>query len=120
MGYAFNRRQWLKSSALALAGLMTSPGLTSCKGETSKTQKIPEPADFIRLNNNESPFGISPYAREAITGSIDLSNRYPHRNYSQLIESIAEKENIPPDHIILGAGSTDVMVTLIHQVKKEG
>ncbi|UCE41479.1 MAG: histidinol-phosphate transaminase [Candidatus Aminicenantes bacterium] len=120
MRYALNRRQWIKTSALALAGLMTGPGLTSCKGETSVMKKIPDPGDFIMLHNNESPFGISPIARKAITGSIDLSNRYPHRNYTQLIDSIAEREDIPPDHIILGAGSTDVMVTLIHLVKKEG
>lgn len=111
MGYALDRRQWLKTSAMALAGLMTSPSLAPCKRETS---------DLIKLNNNESPFGISPNAVNAITGSIDLSNRYPHRQYSRLINLIAERENISPDHIILGAGSTEVMVTLIHFAKPKG
>ena len=111
MGYALNRRQWIKTSAMALAGLMTSPSMASCKRE---------PSDLIMLHNNESPFGISPNATDAITGTINLSNRYPHRKYSQLIDSIAERENISPDHIILGAGSTEVMVTLIHFAQSRG
>jgi histidinol-phosphate aminotransferase len=120
MGHAINRRQWLKTSALAVAGLMTGPSLATCKKEGSIPQDKPEIDDLIRLNNNESPFGISQYAQEAITGSIDLSNRYPHGFYSRLKELIAERENITPDHIILGAGSTEVMVTLIHFAKTNG
>jgi histidinol-phosphate aminotransferase len=111
MGYALNRRQWLKTSAMALAGLMTSPGIVSCQRESS---------DLIKLNSNESPFGISPDAKDVITGSIDLSNRYPHRQYSLLTNLIAEREKVSPDHIILGAGSTEVMVTLIHFTKSRG
>jgi histidinol-phosphate aminotransferase len=116
MGYALNRRQWLKTSALAVAGLMVGPGLESA----SFHQKIQRNADLILLNNNESPFGISRNAWEAITGSIDSSSRYPHRDYSRLIDLIAEQENISLDHIILGAGSTEVMVTLIHYAKTRG
>lgn len=117
MGYALNRRQWLKTSALAVAGLIAGSGLEACRKETSIPQDNWGNDDLIRLNNNESPFGISPNAWEAITGSIDSSNRYPHGHYSRLLDLIAERENIPPDHIILGTGSTDVMVTLIHHAK---
>jgi histidinol-phosphate aminotransferase len=120
MGYALNRRQWLKTSALAVAGLMAGPGLDACRKEASIPQKILRNGDLVLLNNNESPFGISQYAQEAITGSINLSNRYPHGFYSRLKELIAERENIAPDHIILGAGSTEVMVTLIHFAKTNG
>lgn len=120
MGYALNRRQWLKTSALAVAGLMAGSGLEACRKETSIPQENWGSDDLIRLNNNESPFGISPNAWEAIAGSIDLSNRYPHDNYFHLVDLIAERENIPPDHIILGAGSTDVMVTLIHFAETGG
>jgi len=120
MGYALNRRQWLKKSTLAVAGLMAGPSWEACRKEASIPQKDWENDDSILLNNNESPFGISPNVLKAITGSIDSSNRYPHGYYSRLIDLIAERENIPPDHIILGAGSTDIMVTLIHYVKTGG
>jgi histidinol-phosphate aminotransferase len=120
MGYALNRRQWLKTSAIAVAGLLAGPGLQACRKEASALQRAGRNESPVLLNNNESPFGISPNARDAIAGSIDLSTRYPHDHYIHLIELIAERENIPPDHIILGTGSTDVMVTLIHLVKGEG
>ncbi len=116
MGYSLNRRQWLKTSALGVAGLMVGPGLESA----SIPQTIQRNADSILLNNNESPFGISRKAWEAITDSIGLSNRYPHDHYSRLIDLIAEQENISPDNILLGAGSTEVMVTLIHFAKTRG
>ncbi len=75
---------------------------------------------FIRLDNNESPYGISKAAREVIISSIEQSNRYPHRHYPELKELIAERENVTPDHIILGAGSTEIMTTLIHLSKRKG
>lgn len=105
---------------MALAGLMARSSLESPGKEVRPAPWIQENDDRILLNNNESPFGISPAAMDAITESIPRSSRYPHKKYSQLIDSIAKRENIPPDHIILGAGSTDVMVTLIHHTKKEG
>lgn len=120
MGYVLDRRQWLKTSALAVAGLMAGPDFLACRRKSSILEQNSSADDFIMLHNNESPFGISPNARESITRSIHLSNRYPHGYYSDLIDLIAERENTPPDHIILGAGSTDVMVTLIHLAKTEG
>jgi len=117
MAYELNRRQWLRTSALAIAGLMAGSGLEACRKEATYPQENRGNDDLILLNNNESPFGISPNALEAMTGSMDRSNRYPHRYYSRLVDLIAERENVSPDHIILGAGSTDVMVTLIHLVE---
>jgi histidinol-phosphate aminotransferase len=111
MGYAIDRRQWIKTSAMALAGLMTAPRLDVFPQQID---------DIIMLHNNESPFGISPKAISAITDTLDRSNRYPHKDYPQLIDLIAKQENVPPDHIILGGGSTDVMVTLIHLAQNKG
>ena len=89
MGYALNRRQWLKKSTLAVAGLMAGPSWEACRKEASIPQKDWENDDSILLNNNESPFGISPNVLKAITGSIDSSNRYPHGYYSRLIDLIS-------------------------------
>ena len=109
-----NRRQWLKTSAVAAAGLIAGSNFPACREDTSLPQTPSSGEDFIRLNSNESPYGISENARQAIIGSIGRSNRYPHRRYSELVELIADKENISADNIFLGAGSTEVMTTLIH------
>lgn len=109
-----NRRQWLKTSAVAAAGLIAGSNFPACREDTSLPQTPSSGEDFIRLNSNESPYGISENARQAIIGSIGRSNRYPHRRYSELEQLIADKENISADNIFLGAGSTEVMTTLIH------
>lgn len=111
MRYTIDRRQWMKTSALALAGLITAPGWEVHQKKA---------AGLIMLHNNESPFGISPSARSAVVDSISRSNRYPHKDYPRLVDLIAEREKVPPDHIILGAGSTEVMVTLIHLAQDRG
>ncbi len=120
MGFYLNRRQWLKTSAFAAAGLFASPDLTFFRKHAFDPDPHSELKEFIRLNNNESPYGISQRAREAVFSSIRLSNRYPHRQYHELKELIAERQNISPDNIILGAGSTEVMTTLIHFYRTRG
>ena len=114
MAYQLNRRQWLKTSAIAAAGLIAGSNFPACRKDASLPQTSFGGEDSIRLDSNESPYGISENAQQAIIGSIDRSNRYPQRHYSELEELIAEKENISPDNIFLGAGSTEVMTTLIH------
>jgi histidinol-phosphate aminotransferase len=114
MAMHLNRRQWLKTSAIAAAGLIAGSNFPACRRDASFPQTSLEGEDYIWLNSNESPYGISENARQAIIGSIDRSNRYPQRHYPELEELIAEKENISPDNIFLGAGSTEVMTTLIH------
>ncbi|MGD8534563.1 MAG: histidinol-phosphate transaminase [Candidatus Aminicenantes bacterium] len=120
MAYQLNRRQWLKTSAIAAAGLIAGSNFPACRKDKSFLPTSPNAEDTIRLNSNESPYGISENAQQAIIGSIDQSNRYPQRHYSELEELIAEKENISPDNIFLGAGSTEVMTTLIHLYGMKG
>lgn len=115
-----NRRQWLKTSAIAFAGLVTGPGFAtsgkclSLAGESSETK------DLIRLQSNESHFGISHAAREAILGSIDQCGLYPDDHYPELKEIIAGRENLSPENIILGAGSIEIITALLHLYKTRG
>ena len=120
MGLHINRREWLKTSAFAVAGLIAAPSFIACRGQTSAPLSDSELDSFIRIDSNESPYGISKATWEAIASSIGQSNRYPHRHYPELEKLIAERENVTPDHIILGAGSTEVMTTLIHLSSTKG
>jgi len=120
MSLQLNRRQWLKTSAVAAAGLIVSRNYTACQSKDALPRFSISGEEPIRLGNNESPYGISDGARQAIISSIDRSNRYPHGYYLQLKELIAEKENVSAENIILGAGSTDVMTSLIHVYGTQG
>jgi len=72
-----------------------------------------------RLLANENPYGPSDQTRLAIVESAAMGNRYGHSDAMKLIEMIAAKEGVSPDHILLGPGSTDLLekvaITLLHE-----
>lgn len=104
----FNRRNWLKSSLLLAAGA----GMQSTKGFSEIILKdSSRAADELRarLNANENPYGPPPSVAEAIQQSIVTGNRYGHGDAAKLIQLIAKKEGVSPQHIMLGPGSTDLL-----------
>ncbi len=101
MQTTLNRRQWLASSALAAAAL----ALTRDRAFAATGSSRPA---FVKLDQNENPYGISKATAQAITEAITTSNRYPGAQTAALRNAIAERENVPPDCVVLGAGSTEI------------
>jgi histidinol-phosphate aminotransferase len=66
-------------------------------------------ADIVKLASNENPLGISPKAREAITGALDELALYPDGNGFELKSAIAAKLGVELNQIVLGNGSNDVL-----------
>ena len=95
-----NRRQWLKAGATAATGLAIRPYLSPDQGLS------PGP---IRLHSNENPYGPSLAAREAMTAAFAQANLYPFETYLPLERLIAEREGLTPEHVVLGAGSHEVL-----------
>jgi histidinol-phosphate aminotransferase len=61
------------------------------------------------LGSNENPYGPSPKARQAIIDNLDESNRYAFGFGSELAKIIAEREGVSTDHVMLGAGSSELL-----------
>jgi histidinol-phosphate aminotransferase len=61
----------------------------------------------VRLDSNENPHGPSPLARKAIMSSFDEACRYPGGR--ELVNLIADRENVTAEHIVLGCGSTEIL-----------
>ena len=101
-----NRRLWLKQSSLALAGLTLAPKTITALGETFTSKP---PGDLIRLTSNENPYGPSPMARKAMADAIVRSNRYPWDDTTKLREKIAGRFNLTKEHVIIGAGSSELL-----------
>ncbi|MEO5603147.1 MAG: histidinol-phosphate transaminase [Cyclobacteriaceae bacterium] len=111
-----NRRDWLKrvlavSATLPLGGslseqLMAAPVSDSERRFRASGFKGPI---HIRLDSNENPYGPSDKARKAILQSISESNRYPFQAVSEFKQLLASKEGVTPDHILVGAGSSDLL-----------
>ncbi|HVZ56038.1 MAG TPA: histidinol-phosphate transaminase [Chitinophagaceae bacterium] len=101
-----DRRTWLKQSALLLAALgLTRTGMAA-PGEVMN----PDPAgDTLLLNSNENAYGPSPSARRAILVNYLQSNRYPDDLITPLVKRIADHHGVSPDHILLGAGASEII-----------
>ena len=63
----------------------------------------------IKLASNENPLGPSPKAQEAIRKHLKNIHFYPDGSGYYLRQKLTEIQGLPPEQIILGAGSTDLI-----------
>lgn len=103
-----NRRQLLRQGALAAAAF------AFCRDSFSReTEKFIATQDdirgLIRLGSNENPHGPSPLARKAMMDAVNSSNRYPWEVTTQLREKIASLYNLTREHVVVGAGSSELL-----------
>ena len=61
---------------------------------------------LLRLDSNESPYGPSALALEAIRNTLQESNLYPDNDCSALRIRLAQHHGITTDQVIVTAGST--------------
>lgn len=68
----------------------------------------------VKLSANESAFGPSPKAIEAIKTAADGVMRYPDPASADLREAIAKVHGLKAERILCGAGSDEGLTLLIH------
>ena len=118
MSNPMNRRNWLKSTALAGTGLAMGSASVQAYAKTpakhfviDRSPILPDdlPKMKARLLANENPYGPSDMTKKAIMEALSVGNRYGHQQAFKLIGMIAESEGVPADHILLGPGSSDLL-----------
>ena len=81
----------------------------------------PRVANLVKLNTNESPFGPSPRAVEAMRAAADTLRLYPDPEASELREALAAHHGVRPEQVFVGNGSDEVLahafVALLKQPK---
>jgi histidinol-phosphate aminotransferase len=82
----------------------------------------PRIANLVKLNANESPFGPSPLALEAMQAAAANTLRlYPDFEATELREALAAHHGVKPEQVFLGNGSDEVLahafVALLKQAK---
>src|SRR5262249_1578016 len=85
-----SRREWLLISSAAASSLLY-PAIATTPNRGS-----------IRLSLNENPFGPSPQALRAIQQHLAGLSRYTSGELAELTNSIAAREIIDAEHIVLG------------------
>ena len=98
-----SRRQWLRNTTAALAGVSLAPAIFATEKERYRAEGI------ILLNGNENAYGPSTAARKAMTEIIGNSNRYPDDHVSALKKQVAEFCNVGTENILFGAGSSEFL-----------
>jgi histidinol-phosphate aminotransferase len=96
-----NRRQWLATTALSTTALVVTRGPVWAADKRTA-------GDFIKLDQNENPYGISKKVEQAIVGAASQSNRYPLRELAALRDLIAEREQVSSECVLMGGGCTEV------------
>ncbi len=70
----------------------------------------PRIADLVKLNTNESPFGPSPLALEAMRAAAsDALRLYPDPEATELREALAVHHGVKPEQVFVGNGSDEVL-----------
>lgn len=103
-----NRRHWLKQIGLGVAAV-GFPGLELLAAPVQDTRLQINADQPIKLSSNENPYGPSALARKAMADSIGLSNRYHWQETTSLIEELAKHNQVTAEHILVGAGSTELL-----------
>lgn len=105
------RRGFSRRDFARLALLMTSGAALPFYNEASLAQGLSAspsiPPDAVRLNANENPMGPCPEAAEAIRQVIQQGGRYLYSETFAFAALMAEVEQLPKDHVLPFAGSSD-------------
>ncbi len=71
------------------------------------------PADMVWLNSNEFPAGPAPAVLAAMQQVLPTSNRYHYQEFQAIYAAIAGSEDLKPDQIVTGCGSSEVLHTSV-------
>src|ERR1700753_984668 len=70
----------------------------------------PRISDLVKLNTNESPFGPSPRALEAVRNeATDALRLYPDPQATALRDALAAYHKVQPEQVFVGNGSDEVL-----------
>ena len=73
-----------------------------------------------KLSSNECPYGPLPSVVEVIAEAARSVNRYPDNGAEALIEAIAQRFDVPADHVAVGCGSVGLAQQLFEAIGEPG
>ncbi|MGI6092562.1 MAG: histidinol-phosphate transaminase [Veillonellaceae bacterium] len=84
--------------------------------ETLPTYTVEEKEWDIKLDANESPVNLPPLVQEKVISKLSFLafNRYPEMGMIGLREQIAREFSLTIDHVIIGSGSSEILLALCH------
>ncbi len=134
---AFSRRDWLRHAGVGLGASVVLPGLlpasemaralgpnvsyahmlAQMERDVTSARRAAGP---IRLMFNENPFGMSPKAKDALTGSWMQHPWYAPPIRGEIRATFAKHVGVPVDHVLVTQGSSEVLTALALAYSMEG
>lgn len=94
-----------------------SPGLSA--DFVAQKYNIP-PTQVVKLASAENPYGPSPKAMDAMCAGIDQVSLYPEWTADALRRKIGSRFDVPADHVICGAGETEIISCIVRAFADPG
>ena len=116
-----SRRSFLSHASAGAAGLYAATLVRSRLREqyAFAAEMGIAPEEAINLANNENSLGPGDFVMDALDSVIGpegvIAGRYPFRFSGPVREAIAEKWGVKPENVLVGAGSTQILVDCTHQ-----
>jgi len=66
-----------------------------------------------KLSSNENPYSPLPGVLEAVADAASSMNRYPDPASSALVAALAERHDVPREHLVLGTGSVGLLQQVV-------
>ena len=111
----FSRRKFVGSVATALTYAGVNPAI-SLMG--LPLQAPLRPTDYVKISNNENPYGPSEGVRRAMTRAFEEAHMYVGSD--AITQAVADHHDMDPENVLLGAGSTEILKTIDDAFLKGG
>src|SRR4030095_1519225 len=99
----------MTTAALGAASVGLSLPALGSTDRSRETEGAPAPSP-LRLNRNESPYGLAPSAAAALKSAVDAKSfRYPIEEPKALEEAIAKRYGFEKENVVLGYGSPEIL-----------
>ena len=93
--------QWVPEYIRTLGGYTPGKSLRQAQRESRVT--------CIKLASNETPFGPSPLAVQAMKAALAECNLYPDNDAGELRQKLAERHRVETEQVVVTAGSTSLL-----------
>ncbi len=115
------RRNFLAGSAAASSLAAARPTMARAQTTPHQAAGMFGPGDGIAmLARNENPYGPAPSALLAAAQVAERGCYYADRGLNYLTEMIAERHDVDPRQVVVGAGSTELLSAIALSWGREG
>jgi histidinol-phosphate aminotransferase len=98
----------------------TARDMGATKAHNTTPAALERRSRLIKLDSNENPFGPSARAVDAMKSTLGAANSYPDDDCSPLRLKLAAHHGLPPEQVLVTAGSTGMLSLLCQTLLAPG